>query len=355
MSKPNSIGDAQDIATKALTFLGAQDLAPIPNNYTVAYCYFSGGHAELIKAMEKRLASGGITAEEMLKIYDVFFGLDAESQAIQSAGIAIEGVITQVRRAVGEAGAEAESYGRVLEDFTAQMVGDGSGGADLGQALGHILIETKKMEARNAELEEQFAKSSEEMTELRRNLSEMRMAANTDSLTGLSNRNHFDKSLKKLIEETSVGGEPLALLMADIDHFKQFNDNYGHQVGDHVLRLVADALTQCVRGQDFVARYGGEEFALILPRTDLRGALAVAENVRSTIASKRLTRKRSGESLGLITLSLGAAVYRDDEDLEDLVKRADAGLYKAKEGGRNRTATVEGEPPQTAAASPLAG
>ena len=356
MSKPESIGEAQDIATKALTFLGAQKLAPIPNNYAVAYCYFSGGHADLANAIEKLLASGGIAAEEMVKIYDTYFGLDAESQAIHSAGVAIESVITKVKEAVGEAGAEAESYGKVLESFTAQVVGgDSPGGADLGQALGHILTETKKMEARNSELEEQFAKSSEEMTELRRNLSEMRLAANTDSLTGLANRKHFDQSLKQLIEECSVGGEPLALLMADIDHFKKFNDNHGHQVGDHVLRLVADAMTQCVRGRDFVARYGGEEFALILPQTDLRGALAVAENIRATIASKRLTRKRSGESLGMITLSLGAALYRADEALDDLVKRADDGLYKAKNGGRNRTATVEGGSPPVAEVTPLAG
>ncbi|MDH3242423.1 MAG: GGDEF domain-containing protein [Alphaproteobacteria bacterium] len=356
MNKPDSIGEAQDIATKALTFLGAQKLAPIPNNYTVAYCYFSGGHNDLASAIEQLLATGGIAAEDMLKVYDTFFGLDAESQAIQSAGIAIEKVIANVKQAVGDAGAEAESYGRVLEDFTAQVVGGTAGGAgDVGQALAHILTETKKMEARNSELEEQFAKSSVEMNELRRNLSEMRLAAYTDSLTGVGNRKHFDQSLKKMIEECAVGDEPLALLMADIDHFKKFNDTYGHQVGDHVLRLVADAMTQCVRGRDFVARYGGEEFAVILPQTDLRGALAVAENVRATIASKRLTRKRSGESLGMITLSIGAALYRGDEVPDALVKRADDGLYKAKKGGRNRTATVEGGAPRLAKVTPLAG
>jgi diguanylate cyclase len=337
-----------------LTFLGEQKLAPIPNNYAVAYCHFSGGHPELSAKIELLLAGGGISAEEMIRLYDVFFGLDAESQAIQSASMMIEGILANVRRAVGDAGAEAQRYGRELKDFSARVDNDPST-ADLARAMTRILQETKKMEMRNSELEEQFAQSSEEMSELRRSLSEMRLAAQTDSLTGISNCKHFDSSIKRMIEDCAVSGEPLALLMADIDHFKQFNDNFGHQVGDHVLRLVSAALSQCVRGRDLVARYGGEEFAVILPQTGLEGALAVAENIRATIASKRLTRKRTGESLGMITLSLGAAQHRNDEAPESLVRRADEGLYKAKREGRNRCATVEITGPRLRTVSPLAG
>lgn len=355
MVRAETVSEAQDVATKALTFLGEQKLAPTPNNYTVAYVYYSSGNPKLCVRIDELRAAGGICAEEMEKLYDTFFGIDAESEAIRTAGLAVEGILANVRRAVGDAGMEAASYGRALQDFSAEVDGHGSTG-DLGQTMARILNETEKMRARNAELEDEFAKSSDEMAELRRNLNEMRHAAETDSLTGIANRKHFDATLKEMIEESCVADEPLALIMADIDHFKRFNDKFGHQVGDHVLRLVSLALTQSVRGRDFVARYGGEEFAVILPQTGLSGAMAVAENIREAIASKRLTRKTTGELLGMITLSLGVAQYRHDEDPDQLVKRADDGLYRAKNEGRNRSVTVDGAGPQPLRSmAPLAG
>ncbi len=253
----------------------------------------------------------------------------------------MDSIIANMREAVGTAGKEAVSYGKVLEEFSCAVEGKAGDTADVADAMSLIIRQTKAMAERNAELEDQFAKSGEEMADLRRSLDDMRLAANTDSLTGIANRKHFDARIKELIEEAAVGGEPLAILLADIDHFKSFNDNFGHQVGDHVLRLVSAALGECVRGRDFVARYGGEEFAIILPQTALDGALAVAENVRATIASKRLTRKSTGENLGNITISLGAALYKDDEGPDSLVARADEGLYKAKRDGRNRVESVE--------------
>jgi diguanylate cyclase len=112
-------------------------------------------------------------------------------------------------------------------------------------------------------------------------------------------------------------------------------------VGDHVLRLVSVAISQAVHGGDFVARYGGEEFVVVLPQTGLDGALAVAENIRQAIASKRLTRKSTGEALGMITLSLGAAQYRLDETAGRVIQRADEALYRAKREGRNRVDSEE--------------
>ena len=129
--------------------------------------------------------------------------------------------------------------------------------------------------------------------------------------------------------------------MIDVDFFKKFNDEYGHQIGDMVLRLVARTIAECVRGRDFVARYGGEEFVVLLPRTGLEGAFAVAENIRNTVASKRLARKSTGESLGMVTLSFAVAQFKPGETLEDFVTRADTGLYKAKKRGRNRVESAE--------------
>jgi diguanylate cyclase len=131
-------------------------------------------------------------------------------------------------------------------------------------------------------------------------------------------------------------GEPLVLLMVDIDLFKRFNDTHGHQVGDQVLRLVARTLTDCVRGGDLPARYGGEEFAVILPRTTLVNSRPIGERIRTTLAARKIVRRNTGEALGGITVSLGAALYRVGESADTLIQRADSALYSAKKQGRNR-------------------
>ena len=124
--------------------------------------------------------------------------------------------------------------------------------------------------------------------------------------------------------------------MADIDHFKSFNDQYGHLTGDQVLRLVALAVKQNVKGQDIAARYGGEEFVVALPNTALQSAITVADHIRRAVMTKELMRRSSGERLGRVTISIGAAVLRPDESAQFLIERADKCLYAAKRHGRNR-------------------
>lgn len=265
------------------------------------------------------------------------FCLDVEARAIRDAS----GMIERTLEAISEAGQDVKSFGSVLADFSGKVDGDVASGQGLRSALETILAETRKMEVRSGELERRFSDTTDEIVELRRNLDEMRLAATTDALTGIANRKHFDIQLKEYTDDCARNGEPLSLLMMDVDFFKKFNDEYGHQIGDMVLRLVARTIAECVRGRDFVARYGGEEFVVLLPRTGLEGAFAVAENIRNTVASKRLARKSTGESLGMVTLSFGVAQFKPGETLEDFVTRADTGLYKAKKRGRNRVESAE--------------
>jgi diguanylate cyclase len=341
MEHVENIEETQDLATKALTFLGEQKLAPVPNNYAVAYSFFARSHPDLNSQIEKQIADGGIGPSDMAALYDAFFGLETESIVLRSAGEMIEGIVANLRQTADAAGDDAAGYGKVLQEFSDKVAAGQPNAVDLLQAINFILAETQAMESRNSDLEKEFARSGEEVTKLRRNLDEMRLAAHTDALTGIANRRHFDTRFKEIVAHAAANDEPISVLMADIDFFKNVNDCYGHQVGDHVLRLVSVAISQSVRGRDFVARFGGEEFAVILPRTELAGALAVAENIRDSMASKRLTWKATGEALGAVTLSLGAAQYRDDESTDDLIRRADKGLYIAKHKGRNRVETTE--------------
>ena len=164
----------------------------------------------------------------------------------------------------------------------------------------------------------------------------MRTESQTDPLTGLANLKLFDGALAKAIAEAREKGEPLSLLMADVDYFKLFNDKFGHQTGDQVLRLVAQSMKQNVKGQDTAARYGGEEFVIALPKTALRSAITVADQVRKAVMGKELMKRSNGERLGRVTVSIGVALLHADDTAQSLIERADTCLYAAKRNGRNR-------------------
>ena len=152
----------------------------------------------------------------------------------------------------------------------------------------------------------------------------------TDGLTGLHNHRAFQDYLEEQFQTAMRNKQPLALILMDVDHFKQYNDTYGHQAGDEVLRQVAQILQANVREGDFVARYGGEEFVVVLPRTDSESAVAVAERLREAVQSAEWR-------LRPVTGSFGVACIRPDmETRQELIEAADQALYQAKKNGRNR-------------------
>ncbi|MGM0606935.1 MAG: sensor domain-containing diguanylate cyclase [Candidatus Muiribacteriota bacterium] len=158
--------------------------------------------------------------------------------------------------------------------------------------------------------------------------------ANTDGLTGLNNNRYFNDFLKEAISRASTSGEKISLFMTDIDHFKDFNDTYGHQIGDFVLEQTAKVMKSLERDEDLTARYGGEEFVYVMPDTDTETAKELGEEMRKAVAGRKY--KQKGEELS-VTISVGVSTYPDHaKDVENLVKLADEGLYIAKEGGRNQ-------------------
>jgi diguanylate cyclase (GGDEF)-like protein len=175
-------------------------------------------------------------------------------------------------------------------------------------------------------------------TELRGLTDELKLQATTDALTGLPNRRAIDECLAIELARTKRSGQPFSLVMVDIDHFKAFNDIYGHPAGDACLRSVAGALERTDRRLgDFVGRYGGEEFCAILPDTDEDGAYFFAERLRTAVRDLRQT--HAGSEKGVVTISVGVATYAADEiDRTDatLIARADEALYVAKGAGRDR-------------------
>jgi diguanylate cyclase (GGDEF)-like protein len=173
-------------------------------------------------------------------------------------------------------------------------------------------------------------------TRLRESLAQQSELAARDSLTGLFNRRKFNTHLADEIRRSRRYNRPLALIMIDIDHFKHYNDAYGHVQGDHLLQELAKVLAHSVRSTDFVARYGGEEFVIVLPETNKTCSLLAAEKIRSAVATHPFPMSGSQPG-GSLTLSMGVASYPEDmPDSEVLVERADQALYQAKQTGRNR-------------------
>ncbi|QHI98256.1 diguanylate cyclase [Xylophilus rhododendri] len=196
---------------------------------------------------------------------------------------------------------------------------------------GHFLIRSMQLRAR---AEAGLRQARDALGTANEKLAHM---ARDDGLTGIPNRRYFDMRLEKVFAQCQRIQRPLAIVMIDVDHFKQFNDLYGHPAGDECLKRIATALRSSIRRpEDLVARYGGEEMVLLLPETGAAGALCVAETARNAVADLRIV--HAGSDAGQVTVSLGVAAWTPQpEDLPlEMLNAADAALYQAKAAGRNR-------------------
>jgi diguanylate cyclase len=292
----------------------------IPRNYEIWYVYATGYNAPLNKIINETLARNGRLSEaDLEQIYETYLSHIKTSDRIDKVGARVIGEIDDVMALITDALGTASSYDESLSGASEKLTTAKS--PDQIKAIVETLAKsTCEMRDTNKALENRLALSKTEITGLQHSLEAIRAESLTDPLTGLGNRKY----------------EPLSLLMFDIDHFKSFNDSYGHLTGDQVLRLVGMSLRQTIKGQDITARYGGEEFAVVLPNTALRQALTVADHIRRAIMAKELKKKSTGEILGRVTISVGVSMLKPDDDTDSLIERADACLYAAKRAGRNR-------------------
>jgi diguanylate cyclase len=326
--------EASGWADQAMKRMAEEALSPTPHHFAIWYGYYSGEVPDLIRAIDLDIAaSKPFTPARMEELYGKFFSFDREQKAVIQAGMRIQDALGQLLELIRSSGAGTDRYGKALQLFGDRL--ELPGLEQLRSLVDAIASETKLV-AQQKRLQDQLHLSGAQMEELKRNLDSVRQEAITDSLTGLFNRRKFDESLQDAAERSVQTGSPLCLLMTDIDHFKKFNDNYGHTIGDHVLALVARTVKECIRSSDTAVRYGGEEFAVILPNVRISDAVRVAEQIRTAVASKRVVNRSKNITLGTITLSVGVARYVPGESVAELIKRADAGLYTAKRTGRNR-------------------
>jgi diguanylate cyclase len=308
----------------------------VPRNYEIWYVYATGYNSPLNKIINETLARNGkLTEADLEQIYETYLSQIKTTDRIDKVGSRVIGEIDDVMKLISEALGTAQTYDASLSGASEKLT-TARTAAQVREIVDTLLKSTREMRDTNKALEARLALSKTEIGNLQQSLEAIRAESLTDPLTGLGNRKYFDRMIETEVQNALANNQPLSLLMFDIDHFKSFNDSYGHLTGDQVLRLVGMSLKQTIKGQDITARYGGEEFVVVLPNTALRQALTVADHIRRAVMAKELKKKSTGEILGRVTISVGVSMLKPDDDTDSLIERADACLYAAKRAGRNR-------------------
>jgi diguanylate cyclase len=335
----------QALARAALDQMSECGVAPTPDNFGIFYVHASGENPGISQIISQYLAEKKPFSAHLLQ--ELRVRLHTDMPAMEQVGDTMNSVIANVLGRLSDAGRDAGEYSNALSAATGALGGDHSA-ADMRPLMGTLLAATRQMEKRTKSLEQELQKSSTQVHELRSTLDNVRKETLIDPLTRIGNRKAFDNAIAAA-EKQAEGGEPISLLICDIDHFKRFNDTWGHQTGDQVLKVVAACLSENIKGRDMAARYGGEEFGLVLRGAALEGAMLVAEQIRQSVENHRLVKKSTGDVLGTMTISIGVAQFGSLEKADAVVRRADACLYGAKRNGRNMV-IAENDPRMAAAA-----
>lgn len=328
--------DTTEIAKMALAMMATHGITPTPEHYAVWFYYSEGSNKALAVEINQAL-------QNKRKIDDAFCDyLNSRFVAENIDHAVVEQARRDAHALMQHAIALMDGMTQNTSNYSRDMdetVKDLSGHLhikELREVADAIINKTKELQSHSQNLSTRLQASSKEVQSLRRDLEKITAEAQKDFLTSVDNRKAFDRKLDDMMAITRADGQEMCLLMLDIDNFKDFNDKYGHMVGDEVLKGVARVLVESVRGKDVVARFGGEEFAILLPNTPLAGGLAVAENLRKSVANKRFIRKDNNEKLQEVTISLGVASLKPDDTANLFVTRADDALYRSKKGGRNK-------------------
>ena len=336
----HNIDVADNFASKAIERMRSDEIPPVPQNFEVWYVYYANVNPKLRDEINQLLLEQDkITERDCNDLYEKYLNFGHDRETYQRAGDQIHATLQDVSGLMENVKTTTNRFTGTLKGATEKLsIADVPD--ELKETLATITNETNKMVQYNEELEKRLDKSSTMMNGLKRDMERIRREAVTDGLTGLANRKSFDEQIGRLCRESRRDGLIFSLVMIDIDHFKAFNDTYGHQVGDQVLRLVALTLVNEVKGQDMTARYGGEEFVIILPSTNVNAAQAVADNLRKAVENKEVLNRTTGDNLGQITVSLGVAQFYGNETADELIRRADKALYASKNKGRNQVSVA---------------
>ncbi len=333
--------EAFGLARRAVEEMERAGVWPTPLNFELWLHYLSEPDSALGLEMTRLLNEGGDFTEgtaEMLAAE--YLPRGRLSEEIRDAGVVLNRELSTVSAAIAKAQRSQAAYGETLAGASVHLETAGESGTLVG-VVAELSQATNKVRTENATLEKRLATSTKEVARLREHLEQVRRDAMTDALTNLANRKAFDEQLLRACDEAETERHPLSLAVIDIDHFKRFNDTWGHQTGDQVLRYVASVIGRVSKAPRIAARYGGEEFAIIFPTESAALVEAALNTMREEVGTRALRRRSTNDELGAVTISAGLAQRRPGETGSSLLDRADEALYASKRGGRNRVTNAE--------------
>jgi len=325
---------AAEYLRQVIPMLSQNNLPPTPINYSIFYSYLSGNSQALNGVVEGIISEKKpFTLAIMLELYEKYINGGATLEQQEKIQHSIEKVMSEASEEVQHVNSGAGEFDSAINKH-AESLSSTTDPQTTALILKQIMQDTRDMVKSNQATQTRMQETSAEITKMKAELEAVRASAEKDSLTGLKNRGSFDKTIDNAVH--SENNTDTTLIMLDIDHFKRVNDNFGHLVGDRVIRYVSALLTQIIGPDHHIARYGGEEFAVILTDLSLDNVKQLAEKTRIAMSNSKLQRKESGETIGKVTISAGIAILKAGDNVETLIDRADKALYEAKDTGRNK-------------------
>lgn len=328
---------AAEYLRQAVPLMVKHNIPPNPLNYALWYTYVSDRVPELNVQLDKTLTTYGtcptMLSEQLFREHMIKDEING-AEDIQANLISL---INDLHEHAGNAAEKTEDFSNVLEESLESLQQQEDGEASLPiESIIHALSDHTKSVSETARLfQERMNEAQAEIQSLKEELNKTRQDARVDPLTNLFNRRAFDAEISQLVGVNDSSLE-LSFILVDIDHFKRFNDTYGHLMGDKVLQYVGKLLKEVCPEPMLPVRFGGEEFAVLMPQTNKATAAELAEQVRQKIQAIRIKQKKSGDIISSITASFGVSQLNVGETSEQLIERTDKALYQAKDGGRNQ-------------------
>ncbi|NVK42444.1 MAG: diguanylate cyclase [Oceanospirillaceae bacterium] len=329
-----SSNQAADYLRQAVPIMVKYNIPPNPLNYALWYTYVSNRLPDLNSELDKTLSTYGtcpmMVSEQLFRDHMLRDELESAKE-MQTNLIAL---MNDLNHQADETVRRTNNYSEVLQDSLDALNETEHERLPLESIIQNLAVNTEAISSQTRLFQQRIDEARAEIDALQAELMQTRQDARIDPLTNLFNRRVFDAEIEQLMG-TAVAPQ-ITLLIVDIDHFKTFNDHYGHLMGDKVLQYVGKLMKELTQEPSLPVRLGGEEFAVLIPGGGIDQGLALAETLREKIQAIRIKLKKSGEVISSITASFGVAEFRLGESVEDFIGRADKALYCAKATGRNR-------------------
>ncbi len=315
------------------SFLFAHDLDLTSLNFGLALDYITGNDLALEKAVrailnDKGKLTNGVAEQIIAEQRAEELTPDTLNEMLDH----VEANLNQLTGIADQSTTSAKDFGAALQKQAAELTKESAG----SDTIANLVSPTRGMIEKTREVEHRMREGQKQTRMLQKNLENARKAAEQDHLTGLPNRRCFENTLREESVLAKNSGEPLSIAFCDIDHFKNVNDQHGHDAGDRVLKFVAGLLSKISGDKCHVARHGGEEFVMLFRGLTVADAARIVDDARADMAERNLVDRKTGERMDQVTFSGGVADVFAYPEPRDALKAADRALYLAKEHGRNR-------------------